>query len=98
MTASKLYDLSNSSVSNANFIKENIYANKIASYLDKLEKNNEKPKYPRLLPENWTYSEIELFVSAHIIGDYEKWEKYTPDEILNFWIESTDMKNDATIL
>ncbi|WP_228147111.1 hypothetical protein [Acinetobacter sp. ANC 3832] len=95
MTASKLYDLSNSSVSNANFIKENIYANKIASYLDKLEKNNEKPKYARLLPENWTYSEVELFISAHIIGNYEKWEKYTSNEILALWSDSIeiDMNN-----
>jgi hypothetical protein len=95
MTASKLHDLSNSSVSNANFIKENIYANKIASYLDKLEKNNEKPKYARLLPENWTYSEVELFVSAHIIGNYEKWEKYTSNEILALWSDSIeiDMNN-----
>lgn len=91
MTASKLYDLSNSSVSNANFIKENIYANKIASYLDKLEKNNEKPKYARLLPENWTYSEVELFVSAHIIGNYEKWEKYTINEILALWSDSIEI-------
>ena len=91
MTASKLYDLSNSSESNSNFIKETIYANKIASYLDKLERDNEKPKYPQILPENWTYSGVELFVSAHIIGNYEKWEKFTINEILALWSDSVEI-------
>lgn len=91
MTASKLYDLSNSSEGNSNLIKENIYALKIASYLDKLEKDNEKPKYPCLLPENWTYSEVELFVSAHIIGNYEKWENFTTNEILALWSDAVEI-------
>lgn len=88
MTTSKLYNLENSNDSDANFIKENIYANKIATYLDKLDKDNEKPKYPRSLPENWTYSEVELFISANIIGNYERWDKFTPNEILALWIEA----------
>ncbi|WP_257222334.1 hypothetical protein [Acinetobacter sp. YH1901136] len=73
---------------NARFIKDTVFAKKISTYLDYLDHKDEKPKYPRNLPGNWTYSEIELFVSAHIIGNYEKWEKYTPSEILALWEET----------
>ncbi|MDC5511495.1 hypothetical protein NRA54_17940, partial [Acinetobacter baumannii] len=94
ITASKLYDLSNSSEGNSNLIKKNIYALKIASYLDKLEKDNEKIRYSRQLPENWTYSEVELFVSAHIIGNYEKWENFTTNEILALWSDAVEINMD----
>lgn len=69
------------------FSKDYVFGKKISSYLDHLDRVNEKPKYPRYLPENWTYSEVEIFFSAHIIGNFEKWEKFTPNEILELLIE-----------
>lgn len=94
MTASRLYDLEHSDDTNAKFQKDYVFGNKISSYLDYLEKMNDKPKYSRSLPENWTFSEIEMFVIKHIIGNYEKWDKFTPDEILALWVESVGMQND----
>lgn len=87
-TAADLYDLSQKIFDVKLFMKEPIFGRHLASYLDHLERKNEKPKYPRQLPENWTYSEIELFVSANVIGNYEKWEKFTPNEILSLWMEA----------
>lgn len=92
MSASRLYDLEHSDDANAKFQKDYVFGNKISSYLDYLDKVNEKPKFSRSLPENWTFSEIEMFVIKHIIGNYEKWDKFTPDEILTLWVESVGMK------
>lgn len=94
MTASRLYDLEHSDDANAKFQKDYVFGNKISSYLDYLDKVNEKPKFSRSLPENWTFSEIEMFVIKHIIGNYEKWDKFTPDEILALWVESVGMQNE----
>ncbi|WP_278397123.1 hypothetical protein [Acinetobacter venetianus] len=70
------------------YIKEYVFGKKISSYLDYLDRVNEKPKYPKRLPENWTYSEIELFACTHVIGNYERWEKFTPDQILSFFVKA----------
>lgn len=94
MAASRLYDLEHSNDASAKFQKDSVFGNKISSYLDYLEKVNEKPKYSSSLPENWTFSEIEMFVIKHIIGNYEKWDKFTPDEILALWVESVGMENE----
>lgn len=94
MSASRLYDLEHSEDANAKFQKDYVFGNKISSYLDYLDKVNEKPKYSSSLPENWTFSEIEMFVIKHIIGNYEKWDKFTPDEILALWVESVGMQDD----
>ena len=39
---------------NARFIKDTVFAKKISTYLDYLDHKDEKPKYPRNLPGNWT--------------------------------------------
>ncbi|MDV2485357.1 MULTISPECIES: hypothetical protein [Acinetobacter] len=52
----------------ARFIKDTVFAKKISTYSDYLDHKDEKPKYPRNLPGNWTYSEIELFVSAQLLA------------------------------
>ena len=70
MSASRLYDLEHSEDANAKFQKDYVFGNKISSYLDYLDKVNEKPKYSSSLPENWTFSEIEMFFIKHIIGNY----------------------------
>ncbi len=52
----------------ARFIKDTVFAKKISTYLGLFNHKDEKPKYPRNLPGNWTYSEIELFVSAQLLA------------------------------
>ncbi|WP_445407180.1 hypothetical protein [Acinetobacter seifertii] len=82
---------------NSKYMKDYVFAKKISSYLDHLDKKDEKPKYPRSLPENWTYSEIELFISAHVIGNFERWEKFTPQEILSTWFNATQESEDEIL-
>ena len=59
--------------------------------MDYLERKNEKHKHPRPLPLDWVTSEIELFVSMNIIKGYQKWEKYTPEEITSEWLAALDI-------
>lgn len=86
-TMSKLYELENIYNDGNEFIKVAQFNLKISSYLDYLEEKNEKPKYPRALPEDWNYSDIELFISANVMGNYEEWSKFTPGQILALWIK-----------
>lgn len=88
----RLRTLELSSDDSAKFSKDYVFGKKISSYLDHLDRVNEKPKFPRSLPENWSYSEVELFISAHIIGNYERWEKFTPSEILTLLEEKKGIK------
>jgi hypothetical protein len=64
-TMSKLYEVENIYNYDNKFVKEPQFNLKISSYLDYLEERNEKPKYSRALPEDWNYSDVELFVSAN---------------------------------
>jgi len=84
-TMSRLYEVENIYNDDNKFVKEPQFNLKISSYLDYLEVKNEKPKYPRALPEDWNYSDIELFVSANIIGNYERWDKLTPGQVFSLW-------------
>lgn len=59
-----------------------------------LESNDKHPQYATSLPTHWIYSEIELFVGMNLICNDQKWDKFTPDEILSLWIESVGMRND----
>ncbi|MCH4244534.1 hypothetical protein [Acinetobacter gerneri] len=87
--ASELYDMEFNQHSKSRFSRDYVFPYHISSYLDYLESKNQNPKYPRKLPDNWVYSEIELFVSSSIIGHYQKWDKFTPKQIQAMWLEST---------
>ncbi|MDD2307909.1 MAG: hypothetical protein PHP53_24615 [Prolixibacteraceae bacterium] len=73
------------------FTKNHLLRMRVSSYMDYLERKNEKPKHPRPLPLDWVTSEIELFVSMNIIKGYQKWEKYTPEEITSEWLAALDI-------
>lgn len=89
-TTSYLYENSDEYNTNFNFKKQHMYRRNIHSYLNYLESKNEKPKFPKKLPDDWEYSEIEIFVSKYIIKNYKTWEGYTPSEILELWLGSVD--------
>lgn len=91
--AAKLYDMQFNLNDKVEFAREHIFPRYISSYLSYLEENNMNPKFSRNLPPNWIYSEIESFLSSSVIKNYEKWERYTPDQILALWIESVGMEN-----
>lgn len=52
---------------NARFIKDTAFAKKISTYLDYLDHKDENLSI-RGIFLNWTYSEIELFVSAQLLA------------------------------
>lgn len=96
-TMSKLYEVENIYQDDNKFLKEPQFNLKISSYIDYLEEKNERPKYPRPLPYEWNYSDVELFVSANIIGNYEKWNKFIPEQIYDLWINSFCNRNKGTL-
>ncbi len=85
LAASELYDMEFKERNRSRFSSELVFPHQISSYLNYLESKNIAPKYPRNLPDNWVYSEIELFVSAYVIGNYKRWNEFTPREILSLW-------------
>lgn len=94
MTKSRLYELEHGGYSNAKYQKDYVFEKKISSYLNFLEKKNEKPKFSIGLSEYWKTSEIEIFVSKYVTCDNNKWDKFTPNEILALWVEAVGMRNE----
>lgn len=93
-TTARLYELEKSDEVSAKFSKFYIFSNKISAYLDHLESNNTRPKFEVNLPEDWIYSEVEMFVNNYIIATNEKWDKFTTEEILELWVKSVGMHNE----
>ena len=89
ISASYLYDIEHSK---SGYNKNMVFGREISRRLDYLQSKNESLKYSKPLPENWNYSEIEIFIIANIIKNYEKWHKFTPDQILAMWIGVTGME------
>lgn len=89
ISASYLYDIEHSK---SGYNKNMVFGREISKGIDYLQSKNESPKYSKPLPENWIYSEIEIFIIANIIKNYEKWHKFTPDQILAMWIGVTGME------
>lgn len=69
--------------------KKHIYRNHVSSRLEKLLKNNYPVLYAKNLPNNWVFSEEELFINTYIIESDQRWSKYNPKEILNMWLDKT---------
>lgn len=69
--------------------KKHIYRKYVSSRLEKLLKNNYPVLYTKNLPNNWVFSEEELFVNTYIIEGDQRWSTYTPKEILNMWLDKT---------
>ena len=89
MATSRLYEIEHSK---SGYNKNIVFGREISKSLDYLQSKTENPKYSKPLPENWTFSEIEIFIIANIIKNYEKWHKFTPDQILIKWIAVTGME------
>lgn len=92
--SAELYKIEHEGDSNYRFRKNHIFRYKLANYLTHLLQNNKNPKFDRALPKEWTYSELENFIAAQVIGNYEHWEVYTPAQILALWVESVGMHNE----
>ncbi|MEQ1247896.1 hypothetical protein ABLT93_11950 [Acinetobacter soli] len=89
ITTSKLYLINELKDYKSLNEKKNIYRKYVSFSLEKLLKNNYPVLYTKNLPNNWVFSEEELFVNTFIIEGGQSWSKYTPKEILNMWLDKT---------
>lgn len=94
LTTARLYELEKTNDVSAKFSKFYIFSKKISAYLDYLESNNIRPKFQANLPDDWVYSEVEMFVNNYIITTHEKWDKFTTEEVLALWVKSVGMQNE----
>lgn len=92
--SAELYKIEHDGDSNYRFKKNHIFRYKLANYLTHLLQKNKNPKFDRDLPKEWTYSELENFIAAQVIGNYEHWEVYTPEQILALLVQSIGMQNE----
>lgn len=91
-TSALLNKMRSDDINQYRFTKMHLLRIKISSYIDHLERKNEKPKYSRPLPMEWITSEVELFVSMNIIKGYQKWEKLTSNEIIEKWLSVVNFR------
>lgn len=78
-----------------NYINSNLYIRNIENFLNRIETDPNPTLYTKLLPIDWEYSELEFFIANHIIKNNQKWDKFTPSEILTLWVESVGIQDEV---
>lgn len=78
-----------------NYINSNLYIRNIENFLNRIEMDANRTLYTKQLPIDWEYSEIEFFVANNIIKNNQKWDKFTPSEILALWVESAGIQDEV---
>ncbi|MFW2100511.1 hypothetical protein [Acinetobacter johnsonii] len=73
---------------------ENKYSNKIASYVKNLADSQKKPNYPKKLPDNWQFSQIEQFVSLSFFDNQLNWAGMSTKEIISTWLSKVSIKSE----
>ncbi|WP_340600944.1 hypothetical protein [Acinetobacter sp. HZNU-JH01] len=89
-TTSTLYKISVSEHDSLKFNKNKLFTKNIGYFISRMEHKSPDQHYSKPLPLSWEQSEFEQFVSAHIIGNAEKWEKLTPKQILSSWLNAVE--------
>lgn len=72
---------------------KNKYSNKIASYIKYLVDSKKKPNYPKKLPDNWQFSQIEQFVSLSFFDNHHNWAGMNTREIVSTWLSKVSIKS-----
>ncbi|WP_335968406.1 hypothetical protein [Acinetobacter bereziniae] len=90
--SAELYRIEHGGDISFRFKKNHIFRYKLCNYLTYLLQKKQNPKFDRDLPNEWTYSELEVFIAAQVVRNYEHWEFYTPDQILAIWAESVGIQ------
>ncbi|MBP2809148.1 hypothetical protein J8640_03715 [Acinetobacter baumannii] len=72
---------------------ENKYSNKISSYVKYLVDSQKKPNYPKKLPDNWQFSQIEQFVSLSFFDNQHNWAGMSTKEIISTWLSKLSIKS-----
>lgn len=73
---------------------KNKYSNKIASYIKYLVDSNKKPNYPKKLPDNWQFSQIEQFISLSFFDNQHNWAGMNTKEIISTWLSKVAIKSE----
>lgn len=89
-TTSTLYKISVSEHDSLKFSKDKLFTKNIGYFITRMDKKSPDQHYSKSLPLSWEHSEFEQFVSAHIIGSAEKWDKLTPKQILSRWLDAVE--------
>ena len=78
-----------------NYINSNLYIRNIENFLNRIEMDANRTLYTKQLPIDWEYSELEFFIANNIIKNNQKWDKFTPGEILALWVESAGIRDEV---
>lgn len=73
---------------------KNKYSNKIASYIKYLVDSKKKPNYPKKLPDNWHFSQIEQFISLNFFDNQHNWGGMNTKEIISAWLSKVSIKSE----
>ncbi|MCL6694841.1 hypothetical protein [Acinetobacter baumannii] len=73
---------------------KNKYSNKIASYIKYLVYSKKKPNYPKKLPDNWQFSQIEQFISLSFFDNQHNWAGMNTKEIISTWLSKVSIKSE----
>ena len=71
-------------------IKDKLFTKNIGYFITRMDQKSPDQHYSKALPLSWENSEFEQFVSAHIIGSAEKWDRLTPKQILSRWLDAVE--------
>lgn len=89
-TTSILYKMGTSDNSFNSIRKDKIFTKNIGYFITRIDQKNPDQQYSKALPLSWENSEFEQFVSAHIIGSAEKWDRLTPKQIISRWLDAVE--------
>ena len=73
------------------FKKNYVFRYEISARIDKLDKNDNVELYSKSLPYDWVDSEIEVIINTYIIESFQRWSKFTPNEILKIILEKKNI-------
>lgn len=89
-TTSTLYKISAIENKSLTFNKDKLFTKNISYFITRMNQKSSDQHYSKPLPLSWEYSEFEQFISAHVIGSAEKWDKVTPKQILSSWLNAVE--------
>ena len=89
-TTSILYKISATQNNSLIINKDKIFTKNISYFITRMDQKSSDQHYSKPLPMSWEYSEFEQFISAHIIGGAEKWDRLTPKQILSRWLDAVE--------
>lgn len=70
---------------------DNVFRENMTGFLDYIEGKDYESEFFKLLPDSWVTSEVEIYISTYIIKSYKRWDKNTPNEIVQMWLSTSEI-------